>query len=81
MLKIYYAKRKTALAVYIFRKFEAMVKKMVRVNASKMVLISGPAIMAGSNRIFLATIGSIPPTILAKTTVHKRLKQTTKAIK
>ena len=45
-----------------------------------MVVINGPAIIAGSNPIFLAIIGKIPPTSFAEITVTTVVKEITQAI-
>ena len=49
---------------------------MTRVTASTIVVISGPAIRAGSTLIRLAKIGRMPPTIFAKITVKIKEIQT-----
>lgn len=50
----------------------AVVKYIIKATASTIVVISGPAIIAGSSLSFLAIIGREPPTILANTTTKKQ---------
>lgn len=55
-----------------------MEKYIIKDNASTIVVINGPAIMAGSIFNFLAIIGNMPPTILAITTVINKVMDTVK---
>src|SRR5690606_2630496 len=60
--------------------FWAMKKYNIKLIASTMVVINGPAIMAGSSFSFLASNGKVPPTILAVITVTIVVTDTVKAI-
>ena len=51
-------------------------KYNVSATASTIVVISGPAIIAGSNLIFFAIMGNTPPTTFANTTIKNKVKQT-----
>src|SRR5699024_10756646 len=54
----------------------AILKYIIKLIASTIVVISGPAIIAGSSLAFLASIGNIPPITLAKVIVHIRVNET-----
>ena len=53
---------------------------MLSVIASNIVVISGPAMIAGSNLNVLATIGREVPIILESITTNTRVMETVKAI-
>ena len=61
---------------YIPNNHVAVVKYNVSATASTIVVISGPAIIAGSNLIFFAIMGNTPPTTFANTTIKNKVKQT-----
>lgn len=66
--------------VYIPNIIVAIVKYTIKLRASTMVVISGPAIIAGSNFIFFAINGSVPPTTFDAITVTIKVNDTAIAI-